>query len=269
MAAPRPTESRDVDDVLITKRLEAYYRRYYRDALGIPEWHELVALRLADDNYERARLRRLEGALGRSVAGARVLDVGCGTGGFEAVARRSGVDAWGVDSSAEAAAIAHLRAPVGRVLCAAAEVLPFRSGSFDVVYCFSTLEHVADARRAVHEMMRVLRPGGRLYVHTPNRWACFEGHYKVFWLPGLPGPLAAAYLALRGRPTLFLGTLRLLTLGQCHAFVEAAGGRIERILDSDAGRPVGGPLSRLVQAYYRLFGVRPYVEFVAGRRGES
>jgi len=44
---------------LITKRLEAYYRRYYRDALGIPEWHELVALRLADDDYERGRLRRL------------------------------------------------------------------------------------------------------------------------------------------------------------------------------------------------------------------
>ncbi len=118
-------------------------------------------------------------------------------------------------------------------------------------------------------MLRVLRPGGRLYVHTPNRWACFEGHYKIFWLPGLPRPLAAAYLALRGRPTAFLGTLRLLTLRQCRAFVEAAGGRIDRVLSSDAGRTVGGPVWPLVRAYYRLFGIRGYVEFVAERRGET
>lgn len=263
----RCAEPRPGADARLKARLEAYYRRYYGEALRIPGWRELVAVRLADTDYEAGRLKRLEAALGRSVAGARVLNVGCGTGGFNTLARRAGADAWGVDASAEAAAIAGLREAGRRIFCALAEALPFRDGSFDVVYCYSTLEHVADARHAVREMVRVLKPGGRLYVHTPHRWACFEGHYKVFWLPGLPRPLSAAYLALRGRPTAFLETLRLLTLAECRSLVEAAGGRITRVLDGGAGRPVGGPLWPLVRLYYRLLRVRPYVEFVATRGG--
>ena len=264
----RDTEPRVVDDATLRERLEAYYARYYRGALGIPQWRELVAIRLADTDYERGRLARLEQALGRSVAGTRLLSVGCGTGGFNVLARRSGADAWGVDASEEAVAIADLRVPGRRIFCAQAEALPFEDGSFDVVYCYSTLEHVRDAGRAVREMVRVLGPRGRVYVHTPNRWACFEGHYKIFWLPGLPRPLAAAYLALRGRPTAFLGTLRLLTLGECRALIEAAGGQISRILDDAAGRAVGGRLWPIVRAYHRLFRIRPYVELVAARRGE-
>jgi len=254
-----------VDAVRVRSLLEAYYGRYYGGALGIPGWRELVAVRLDDAAYERERLARLELALGRSVAGVRLLNVGCGTGGFNEVARGAGADAWGVDASPEATAIATLRAP-GRILRSAAEELPFPARTFDVVYCYSTLEHVADAGRAVAEMVRVLRPRGALYVHTPNRWACFEGHYKLFWLPGLPRPLAAAYLALRGRPTGFLRTLRPLTLAGCRALVDAAGARVTRVLDDGANRPVGGPLWPLVRAYYRLFGVRPYLELVATRR---
>ncbi len=246
----------------LSARLEAYYSRYYDDALGIPGWRELVAVRLDDAAYERERLARLEGAIGRRVAGARLLNVGCGTGGFNALARSAGADAWGVDASEEPAAIAALRTP-DRILCAAAEELPFPAASFDVVYCYSTLEHVADASRAVREMARVLRPGGALYLHTPNRWACFEGHYKLFWLPGLPRLLATAYLALRGRPTGFIRTLRPLTLAECRALVEEAGARVTRVLGDGTNRPVAGPLWPLVRAYYRLFRVSPYVELVA------
>ena len=250
------------DAARVRARLEAYYGRYYSGTLGIPGWRELVAVRLDDVAYERERLTRLELALGGSVAGARLLNVGCGTGGFNELAQRAGADTWGVDASSEAVTIAALRAP-RRILCAAAEELPFPAASFDVVYCYSTLEHVADASRAVREMARVLRPGGALYLHTPNRWACFEGHYKLFWLPGLPRLLATAYLALRGRPTGFIRTLRPLTLAECRAFVEEAGARVTRVLGDGTNRPVAGPLWPLVRAYYRLFRVSPYVELVA------
>ena len=258
----RGAEDGGVDAVRVRALLEEYYGRYYGDALGIPGWRELVAIRLDDAAYERERLARLERALGRSVAGARLLNVGCGTGGFNEVARRAGADAWGVDAASEAVTIAALRAP-GRILRSAAEALPFPAGSFDLVYCYSTLEHVAHADRAVREMVRVLRPFGALYIHTPNRWACFEGHYKLFWLPGLRRPLATAYLALRGRPTDFLRTLRPLTLAECRALVEAAGARVIRVLGDDMNRPVGGPLWPFVRAYYRLFRICPYVELVA------
>jgi len=118
-------------------------------------------------------------------------------------------------------------------------------------------------------MVRVLRPDGVLYLHTPNRWACFEGHYKVFWPPGLPRPLVSAYLRARGRPTAFLRSLRPLSFRQCRALLEGAGARIVRVLDDLGDRPVGGPLWPLVRSYYRLFGIRPHLEFVAGRRGKA
>lgn len=246
-------------------RLEAYYAAYYRDALGIPGWRALVDVRLDDAAYEQRRLRRLETVLGWPVAGRRLLNVGCGTGGFNAVAEQAGAGAWGVDSALEAVTIAAARCRTGRIAAAAAEALPFPAGAFDVVYCFSTLEHVADARRSVAEMVRVLRPGGRLYLHTPSRWAGFEGHYKLPWVPGLPGWAAGAYLALAGRPRAFLRTLRPLSERQCRRMLEAAGARVERVLDGEVDRPVAGRLWPVLRAWYRLSRVRPHVELVAVR----
>src|SRR5439155_854653 len=77
-------------------------------------------------------------------------------------------------------------------------------GAFALVHCFSVIEHVESVERAVGEMVRVTRPGGALYVHTPNAWSLFEGHYKIFWIPFLPAPLARVYLRVRGRPTPYL-----------------------------------------------------------------
>src|SRR2546422_3544898 len=90
----RDAEER-ADAARVRARLEAYYGRYYGGTLGIPGWRELVAVRLDDVAYERERLTRLELALGRSVAGARLLNVGCGTGGVQEPARRAGADAGG------------------------------------------------------------------------------------------------------------------------------------------------------------------------------
>src|SRR5262245_41115867 len=117
----------------VDARLDAYYTRYYRDALGIPGWRELVLVRRADAAYEAQRLARLEAAIGRPVGGLSVLNVGCGTGGFNVAAARAGATMYGVDASSEAVGIAAARAGDGRVLQAPAEALPFTDRSFDLV----------------------------------------------------------------------------------------------------------------------------------------
>src|SRR2546425_5590628 len=99
----RDAEER-ADAARVRARLEAYYGRYYGGTLGIPGWRELVAVRLDDVAYERERLTRLELALGRSVAGARLLNVGCGTGGVHPPAPRAGARAGGGGASAGAGA---------------------------------------------------------------------------------------------------------------------------------------------------------------------
>jgi SAM-dependent methyltransferase len=248
----------------LADRLRAYYTRYYRDILGIPDWRGLVDVRLSDAAYEAERLARLERALERPVKGLRVLNLGCGTGGFSAAAEQAGALCSSLDLDAEAAAIARARVR-GGVTAAAAEALPFRSESFDVVYCVSTLEHVDDAARALVEMARVLRPRGQLYLHTPSRWSCFETHYKVVWIPGLPRALGRAYLAARGRPSGFLETLRLTTAGECARVLRSAGLGTVRVLDGDRMRAVGGRLWPLVRLYYRLGRIRPSVELLASR----
>jgi hypothetical protein len=114
-------------------------------------------------------------------------------------------------------------------------------------------------------MVRVLRPGGTLYLHAPNRWAWYEGHYKVPWLPVWPRWAARGYLAARGRPTGFLATLRPVTLADCRTWLVAAGARIERVLDGEADRPVGGRFWPAIRTAHRLLGVRPHIELIAVR----
>jgi SAM-dependent methyltransferase len=62
---------------------------------------------------------------------------------------------------------------------AAAEFLPYRSNYFDTIISNEVIEHVADDREAMREMIRVLKPGGRAVIFCPNRWYPFEthGHY--------------------------------------------------------------------------------------------
>ena len=159
----------------VRRRLAEYYTRYYRDTLGVPGWQDLVAVRLGEEALETRHLSRLESAMGRRVAGLRLLNVGCGTGGFTVVAQRAGASAVGVDAEPAAVEICRLKADAEKggptCLLAAAEALPFPDASFDVVYCFSTLEHVESVPATVREMLRVARPGGAVYIHAPSALA--------------------------------------------------------------------------------------------------
>jgi SAM-dependent methyltransferase len=71
------------------------------------------------------------------------------------------------------------RSGLDQVHVAAGEHVPYASGTFDAVLSHEVIEHVADDRLAAREMLRVLRPGGRVIVFCPNRWYPFEthGHY--------------------------------------------------------------------------------------------
>jgi SAM-dependent methyltransferase len=65
------------------------------------------------------------------------------------------------------------------VFCAAGENVPLTSDSFDLVFSHEVLEHVQDDQKAISEMVRVLKPGGRIVLFCPNRGYPFEthGHY--------------------------------------------------------------------------------------------
>jgi len=108
-----------------------------------------------------ARLRRLLAFLDAR-PGERVLDVGCGPGIVTAALRRTGFEAVGVDLTP-----AMLReARSAGVTCVRGDVtsLPFRSEAVDVALSRNTFHHLADPRRVLQEMARIVRHGGRVVI---------------------------------------------------------------------------------------------------------
>jgi ubiquinone/menaquinone biosynthesis C-methylase UbiE len=131
----------------------------------------------------RALIRRI-----RAVAGdrpIRILDIGCGTGVFAARLMGAFPDAevWGIDLVAGmlAKGAERWRMHAGHVqpVQADSERLPFDTGTFDVVTCANSFHHYPHQDRAVAEMHRVLRPGGRLllidgYRDDPWGWFIYD-----------------------------------------------------------------------------------------------
>ncbi len=128
--------------------------------------------------WRKGQMRRLEFVRQWvTLDDARILDAGCGVGMYTDQFRRFSARVTGVEIDPAVAAQAGARAP--GIVVAPAEALPFSDGSFDVVFSHEVIEHVADDRRAVAEMVRVLAPGGRIVLFCPNRLYPFEthGHY--------------------------------------------------------------------------------------------
>ena len=108
-----------------------------------------------------------------SAGGLRVLEIGCGLGTDGAQFARAGADYTGVDLTEAAVDLARRRFELfdlaGKFQVADAESLDFADESFDLVYSHGVLHHTPDARRAVGEIHRVLRPGGRAVVMLYHR----------------------------------------------------------------------------------------------------
>jgi len=255
-------------DAALRGRIRKYYTGYYRDTLGIADWSTLVALREEEETAEAPQFARLRDLLSPTKAAGPLLNVGCGTGGFDVVAASEGMPVVGVDADAEAIAICALKrrqlgGRSGAFVRSLAEALPFRDGAFGVVYCFSAIEHVESVARTLSEIVRVTRPGGFIYLHTPNAWSWYEGHYKLLWAPFLPEPAGRLYLRLRGRPTEYLRTLRRLTPGQLTRELRRHGVTDLRFFDDERPRESKGRAWSVLKHYYRVTGVAPFIELVA------
>lgn len=96
----------------------------------------------------------------------RALDLGCGDGRLTAFIEAGEVTAADVSGVALDRARRRLADAVLVELTPGAR-LPFADGSFELVTCLETIEHVVDLQSLVSEIRRVLRPGGRLALATP------------------------------------------------------------------------------------------------------
>jgi SAM-dependent methyltransferase len=162
---------------------EGNYYDAFEPGTALPEEH----LRGLEQEVFGTRWRIEQFYLPRLAGATKVLDCGCGNGLAVDLLAERGIEAWGIDLSALRKWQWRERLHRDRLAVASALALPFPDASFDVVVSSGVIEHIgvaetggatysvrplpdrdAQRQRYIDELLRVVRPGGRVYVDAPN-----------------------------------------------------------------------------------------------------
>lgn len=143
----------------------------------------------------------------------RFLDCGCGIGGYvSALVEDLKMDAHGIEYDARTVEQTQLN-PVlkNRITQGDLQAIKSESNQWDYAMLNEVLEHVGDERKVLREVQRVLKPGGLLFIFSPNRWFPFETHcvnlknsehqipHWIPLIPYIPVKLGEKYLFYWGR----------------------------------------------------------------------
>lgn len=187
-------------------------------------WHERVESdqSAADQPWHALVFKYLSP---KDVEGRRVLEIGCGRGELACA-----IAAWepgpshfiAADFAQSAVRLGRRRALAGAApglswLVADVQDIALPDASIDTIVSCETIEHLLDPQKALHEFHRILRPGGRLVLTTPN----YLGPFGLYW----------AYLRLRGRRYTEgdQPICRVTMLPRTLAWIRRAGFRVEKV----------------------------------------
>lgn len=132
--------------------LEAHYGSYgrndYLSPITVKRYHEILDF------------------LGPYRQTNRLIDVGCGIGHFAAVAATRGWEVHGTEYTDEAIAICESKGI--SMQKGVLDPANYPSGSFDVIVSFEVIEHINNPNQEMESFRAILRPGGAVYITTPN-----------------------------------------------------------------------------------------------------
>ena len=170
-----------------------------------------------------------------SLKGQRILEIGCGRGDFSCwLARQLNGSAHLIAADFSSAAVSKGREYArSQQLSVNWQVMDIQNigqadSSFDVIFSCETIEHVADPARALRELARVLKPGGTLFLTTPN-YMNVMGLYR-------------GYMRLKGTPFTETGQPinNFVMLPRTLNWVRAAGLRVLRSESRGIYLPIPG-----------------------------
>ena len=188
-------------------------------------------------------------ALVPSAARLDVLDVGCGTGVNAEQLRTMGHRVFGVDLSPTAVG-GFRKAGFAGAVADASTTLPFAEASFDLVFASEVIEHLADGESFLKELRRVLKPGGRLLLSTPN---------SAFWVYRIYA-LAGRTLTEVQHP----GHVRFYSKRSLAAQIRTAGFAVEEVSARHIYLLVFGLLARKAEKLLQHLGFQQELRFKTG-----
>jgi len=174
-------------------------QRYYK------QYHNYLSIEPSVPILSQGGLNRRCNLIRRYQSYGRLLDIGCGTGMFlKAMQRYQGWELYGIEPVLAVANIArdqhHLEIFPGTLLES-----KFPDNFFSVVTLWDVLEHVSDPSDSLKEILRILKPGGWVFIQTPDPY-CWEARlFKSYWI-GFDAP---RHLFMFPRPVLthYLGDI--------------------------------------------------------------
>src|SRR2546428_1298831 len=147
-----------------------HLQRYYE--LGQSYWWLVGKYRIIADAVQRYFPDPLP------ARAPRILDLGCGPGNLLDYLASQG-DTFGSDFSQDALRFCAGRG-FGRLFRADFHLLPLREKCIDLITCIDVLEHLSDDRKALGELVRILRPGGVLVVSVPAFKFLWGDHDTIY-----------------------------------------------------------------------------------------
>lgn len=133
----------------------------------------------------------------------KILDLGCGRGEFLIAMKAKGYDIVGVEPDPDKHKFIKQNEWKRKVrvetIRASGEEMPFKTASFDFIYCNNVSEHCKNPFQLLKESYRVLKPEGQMYLTVINRFSFKDPHYHLKFLNWLPRWLGTKYIKLRGK----------------------------------------------------------------------
>lgn len=150
-----------IDHMPSAELLERFYQNYTGNAL----YSKKAKRKLARSKHRIRRLQRL-------IPGGKFLDVGCNLGFAVEAARQCGFEATGIELSKQAVEKAQEQFPGCRFFATSSMEFAKRGETFDLIYSSEVIEHVPDPVAFVESLRALLKPGGALFLTTPD-----AGHF--------------------------------------------------------------------------------------------
>lgn len=215
----------------LQQKLEIFYRNYYFDTLKLHDWKKRFESFRVDEeiNIGKKFFEKIDSKMG-SVENKKILIVGAGTGAeglYLALRKNCHITLMEPDS----AAIEILKLKVQiynldnvEIYSAYAEKMPFLDNQFDLIVCYTVLEHVSDYQKSIDEMYRCVNKNGQIILFLPNYAYPEEPHYKIkTFPPAYFKGLARIHLKLKKRYTPFFESINFLTSNTLEKFLEKRG----------------------------------------------